>query len=109
MTGIEYEETVAATRVETLIECFTPKCQVISLILALSDDGESETLVLQRNIEDSEDDEGVCIVLSPLQVFSYEKFVGLSLARSSLGMTAFYRIKCYESLFAGFFSTLFKS
>lgn len=47
MTGIEYEETVAATRVETLIEHFTPKCQVISLILALSDDGESETLVLQ--------------------------------------------------------------
>lgn len=86
MTGIEYEETVAATRVETLIECFTAKCQVISLILALSDDGESETLVLQRNIEDSEDDEGVCLVLSPSQRCCYDPFTELILTRSSLGM-----------------------
>jgi hypothetical protein len=86
VSGTEYEETVAATRVGTLIERFTPECEVVSVIFALSEDGESELLALQRDVYAGDEDEGVCLVLSPSQRCSYEPFEELTLTRSSLGM-----------------------
>lgn len=85
MSGEEYEEARTVTRIGTMVERFTPECEVVSLVLALSDDGESEILSLQREL--SQDDEGPCLVLSPSQQCSYRPFHELTLSRTSLGMT----------------------
>ncbi len=87
MSGKDYEETIAATRVGTFVERFTPECEVVSVVLALSEDGESEVLSLQREFgPDGDGEEGICLVLSPSQQCSYRPFQELTLARTSIGM-----------------------
>jgi len=87
VSGQTYEETIASKRVGTLVERFTPEFEVFSVSLALSEDGESEVLSLQRGfVPEGEDGEGICLVLSPSQQCIYKPFQELTLARTSLGM-----------------------
>ena len=83
----EYEATIAATRIGASVERFTPQFEVVSVSLALSEDGESEVLSLQRGFgSEAEEEEGVCLVFSPSQKCSYRPFEKLTLERNSLGM-----------------------
>ena len=87
MSHNEYEETIAATRIGTCVERFTPQFEVVSVNLALSADGQSEILSLQRGFGvEAEEEEGICLVLSPSQQCSYKPFEELTLTRNSLGM-----------------------
>ena len=83
----EYEATIAATRIGASVERFTPRFEVVSVSLALSEDGESEVLSLQRGFgSEAEEEEGVCLVFSPSQKCSHRPFEKLTLERNSIGM-----------------------
>lgn len=87
MADAKYEETIAATRIGTSTERFMPNFEVVSVSLALSQDGESEIVSIQRGFgSDAEEERGICLVFSPSQRCSYKPFETLSLTRRSLAI-----------------------
>jgi len=85
----EYQEELVASKIGTDIERFSRRNFVLSVSLeVLLVDGEEQVLSLQREFGGAPEEENeICIVLSPSQLCAYNPLTKLVLSRSSLGLT----------------------
>jgi hypothetical protein len=79
----EYDDIVRVSKVSVDTEAFTPDYTVHSVSLGFMVDGEENVVSLQRSFDE---EDGVCIVLSPSQQCVYDEFRSLALGRDSLGV-----------------------
>jgi hypothetical protein len=77
----DFDEVLRATRVGVDHEEFTPDYAVDSISFLYVYDGEEQVLSIQRS---PDDDDGVCLVITPSQVCEYDTYTEISLARDAL-------------------------
>lgn len=79
----DYDDVVAVTKVSVDIEAFTPDYTVHSVSLGFQVDDVENVLSIQRSFDE---EDGVCVVLSPSQQCAYDEFTSLTLGRNALGV-----------------------
>jgi hypothetical protein len=78
-----FEDVLLATKVSVDHEGFTKTFTVDSVSFLFLADGSEQVLSIQRS---SEDDDGVCLVVSPSQACAYDTYTEISLTRRGLGI-----------------------
>jgi hypothetical protein len=79
----EYEDVVKVSKVSVGTEAFNPDYAVHSASLGFMLDEEENVLSIQRSFDE---EDGVCMVLSPSQQCIYDEFTSVTLSRDSLGV-----------------------
>ena len=79
----EYDDVVKISKVSVDTEAFTPDYTVHSVSLGYTVDDEENVVSIQRSFDE---EDGVCLVLSPSQQCVYDEFTTLVLGRESLGV-----------------------
>ena len=82
-TAEEYDDIVKVSKVSVGTEAFTPDYTVHSASLGFMVGEEENVLSIQRSFDE---EDGVCMVLSPSQQCVYDEFRSLTLGRDSLGV-----------------------
>lgn len=82
--GNERDEHVKVSTVAVDVEEFTSEYKVRSAHFQFAADGEQHVVTLSRSFGDDEDDDGVCLVLSPAQECVYDEFAAVTLRRDAL-------------------------
>jgi hypothetical protein len=91
----EYDDVVKISKVSVDTEAFTPDYTVHSVSLGYTVDDEENVVSIQRSFDE---EDGVCLVLSPSQQCVYDEFTTLVLGRESLGVRFTPRAKRYSAL-----------
>jgi hypothetical protein len=82
-TAEEYDDIVKVLEVSVGTEAFTPDYVVHSASFGFIVDEEEKVLSVQRSFDE---EDGVCMVLSPSQQCVYDEFTSITLSRESLGV-----------------------
>jgi hypothetical protein len=82
-TAEEYDDVIKVSKVSVGTEVFTPEYTVLSASLGFMVGGQENVVSLQRSFDE---EDGVCMVLSPTQQCVYDEFTSLTLGRDSLGV-----------------------
>ena len=82
-TAEEYDDIVRVLKVSVGTEAFTPDYVVHSASFGFMVDEAENVLSVERSFDE---DDGVCLVLSPSQQCVYDEFKSITLSRDSLGV-----------------------
>jgi hypothetical protein len=82
-TAEEHDDIVKVVKVSVGTEAFTPDYVVHSASFGFMVDEEEKVLSLQRSFDE---EDGVCLVLSPSQQCVYDEFTSITLSRESLSV-----------------------
>ena len=78
-----YDDIIKVSTISVDVEAFTPDYTVHSVSFGFTADEEVNVVSIQRSFDD---EDGVCMVLSPSQQCVYDEFTSLTLGRNSLGV-----------------------
>ena len=82
-TAEEYDDVVRVLKVSVGTEAFTPDYVVHSASFGFMVDEAENVLSVERSFDE---EDGVCMVLSPSQQCVYDEFTSITLGRDSLGV-----------------------